>query len=149
MGNSIASVTGELPDEEVEELRALYIRRQKHLGNTWRRGEGLAARELSGKGYTILERNYRAAGGEIDLIATKDRMLAFVEVKTVNARVLVSPETRVTPNKQRQIARVAGAYLRNNRESGLVPRFDVIGIDLSLSPPNVKHIEAAFQVNDG
>ena len=148
MGHSIAGVTDDLPIAEVEELRALYIKRQKVLANTWKKGEGLAARELSGKGYTIQERNYRAADGEIDLIALKDQTIAFIEVKTVNAPVLVSPETLVTPHKQRQIAQVAGAYLRNNRESELVPRFDVIGVNLSLSPPDVRHIEAAFRIND-
>ena len=64
------------------------------------------------------------------MIALKDQTIAFIEVKTVNAPVLVSPETLVTPHKQRQIAQVAGAYLRNNRESRLVPRFDVVGINL-------------------
>lgn len=148
IGHSIKSASADLPEVEIEDLRALYIKKQKALSNTWRRGEGLAARELSGKGYTILERNYRAGGGEIDLIAVKDQILAFVEVKTVNAPVLVEPETRVTPGKQKQIAMVASVYIRNNAESGFVPRFDVIGINLSNSPPALRHIEAAFLVNN-
>ena len=44
-------------------------------------GEDLACRELEKNGYVILERNYRYRNGEIDIIAEKDGIIIFVEVK--------------------------------------------------------------------
>ena len=47
-----------------------------------RTGEDIACTYLKGNGYIVLKRNYRAARGEIDIVAKKGSLLAFVEVKT-------------------------------------------------------------------
>ncbi len=108
------------------------------------RGEDLAAEYLRGKGYSIVERNYRAAGGEVDIIARKGDSLVFVEVKTDRSGEFGPPELWVTPAKRRQIAKVASAYLAKNPASGLEIRFDVIGISLGGATATVNHIEDAF-----
>ena len=47
-----------------------------------KRGEGIAAEFLTGKGYEILERNSRTVFGEIDIVARYKSLMIFVEVKT-------------------------------------------------------------------
>lgn len=118
---------------------------QTRLPWAGRRGENAAAVMLANAGYRILHRNYRAAGGEVDLIATRGRTLAFVEVKTAAATGFGPPETRVTRNKQRQIVRVARAYLQRHPDPGMTPRFDVIAVCFEDETPRIRHLEAAFR----
>ncbi len=88
-----------------------------------RQGEDFAAQTLIEQGYTILARNYRGAGGEIDLIATKDTHLCFVEVKTRALGHLVSPGQAVDTKKQQLIIQAAAHYIQQH-PSHLQPRFD-------------------------
>lgn len=118
---------------------------QSQLFRTGKRGENAAAATLAGTGYRILRRNYRAGGGEVDLIVSKGHILAFVEVKTAAAKGFGPPETRVTKEKQRQIARVARAYLQRHPAPGLALRFDVISVHFGDGPPRIRHIESAFR----
>ena len=118
---------------------------QTRLPWAGKRGENAAAAMLARSGYRILHRNYRAAGGEVDLIAATGRTLAFVEVKTTAAPGFGPPETRVTLNKQRQIVRVARAYLQRYPDSGMAPRFDVITVYYADKTPRIRHMEAAFR----
>ncbi|MGI6744575.1 MAG: YraN family protein [Acutalibacteraceae bacterium] len=55
-------------------------------------GEQIAARSLREKGYEIIAANYRTRIGEIDIIATKDKYICFVEVKTGKPRGVPEPE---------------------------------------------------------
>ena len=118
---------------------------QTRLSRAGRRGENVAAAMLSRTGYRILRRNYRAAGGEIDLIASKGRILAFVEVKTAAVQGIVPPETRVTLEKQRQIIRVARAFLQRHASPDLAPRFDVVTVQFTGNSPQSRHLRAAFR----
>ena len=82
----------------------------KILGN---RAETVAATFLENKGYRILERNYRKPWGEIDIIAKRDEVVVFVEVKA-NARDFgfeFNPEVRVDEKKLAKITRAAPLYL--------------------------------------
>jgi putative endonuclease len=76
-----------------------------------RKAEELAASMLAGHGYRILSRRYRSPAGEIDLIAEKDRHLAFVEVKARHN--LSDAAWSVTPRQQRRIADAAGYWLQS------------------------------------
>ena len=80
-----------------------------------RRGEELAKRHLERSGYSILETNYRANGGEIDLVAEKDGALVFVEVRTRTGHTAGSPEESVTPLKRSHLVAAAQEYLQANR----------------------------------
>ena len=64
-----------------------------------RRGEGIAARYLRRCGYRILERNFRAAGAEIDLVAADRETLVFVEVKARSSGALGTPAEAVDARK--------------------------------------------------
>lgn len=60
-------------------------------------GESLATRWLTDEGYTIVERNWACSLGEIDIIATKDDILHFIEVKSVQANLSGSGENSYNP----------------------------------------------------
>lgn len=97
----------------------------KSLG---RAGEELACRHLRAKGYEIVERGVRLLRGEIDIVARDGTTLVFVEVKTRADESFGRPEEAVTPGKQRQLRRIAQAYLAVRPAPGVDCRFDVIAI---------------------
>lgn len=95
-----------------------------------RRAETAAAWRLRLTGWRVLARRWRCAAGEIDLIARRGRVLAFVEVK---ARA--GEHADVTPHQRRRIARAAEAFLAAHPELGRCrTRFDVV-IARRLRPP--------------
>ena len=98
-------------------------------------------------GYDILERNYRAIRGEIDVIAQDGDFIVFVEVKTRRSLKFGLPQTAVTTQKQRQISKVALAYLQAKNLFDAPCRFDVISIHLSpqLALLKLEQIESAFE----
>lgn len=94
---------------------------------TGRAGEDIAARILSGKGYTILERNFSNKFGEIDIIARDKNVLVFVEVKTKIGVDFGLPEEMISPGKLHRIRNMATLYMKGE----LVPcRIDVVAIVL-------------------
>lgn len=107
-----------------------------------RRAETLAAIWLMLKGYRILERRYRTPAGEIDLIASRGRRIAFVEVKV---RTLAADAAwSVTPRQQARIARAAEGWLARH------PGFQAhdVGLDVVLIGQGAfpRHIADAFRV---
>ena len=74
------------------------------------RAERAVAEALAADGWRVLAQNWRAAGGEVDLIAVRDGRLRFVEVKARHD-ALVDGEDAITPDKQRRIAAAADAWL--------------------------------------
>lgn len=89
-----------------------------------RLGETVTVRYLENSGYKILDRNFRIRGGEIDIIAEKDGIIAFAEVKTRSKDHLSPGEYAVGKRKRQLIIKTAACYmLKNERE--LQPRFDV------------------------
>lgn len=89
------------------------------------RSETIAALWLALKGYRVLARRYRAAGGEIDLIVKRGRTVVFVEVK---ARPLID-EARIaiTPRKEARLLRAARHWLaRNPWAVGMTLRCDAV-----------------------
>ena len=118
------------------------------------RGEDAAVEMLAKRGYKVLERNWRAGNalrGELDCIAWTrgprgERVLAFIEVKTRRNNSQGAPQEAVTRSKQRQIARLASAYVSTNRIENTVCRFDVVEVWLEdSSPPICKLHRNAFE----
>ncbi|HPX61856.1 MAG TPA: YraN family protein [Deltaproteobacteria bacterium] len=112
-------------------------------------GEQLAAVFLAGKGFRILERNFRCKGGEVDIIAfdSKADSHVFVEVKTRRDLSYGVPQLAVTPFKQRQISKAALTYLSKNRLHDRNARFDVVAILLSQNGRHrIEHIVNAFEL---
>lgn len=102
-------------------------------------GEVKAAAYLEERGYRVLERNWRCRMGEIDLIATRDGVLVFIEVKLRAQRKFGLPAESVHAAKQRKIRLVAELYLARKPHNGEV-RFDVI----ALFGSNIEHFVSAF-----
>ena len=111
-------------------------------------GESLALKHLKARGCKILAQNYRARRGEIDLIVQDGEFTVFVEVKTRRSLRFGLPQAAVTLQKQRQISKVALAYLQARNLLDAPCRFDVIAIHLSpqLELLRLEQIESAFQV---
>lgn len=109
-------------------------------------GESLAAEHLKACGCKILAQNYRAKRGEIDLIVRDGEFIVFVEVKTRRSLQFGLPQEAVTIQKQRQISKVALAYLQAQNLLDAPCRFDVIAIHLSpqLELLKLEQIESAF-----
>ena len=105
-------------------------------------GEDLATDHLREKGYRILQRNLRMGKAEIDIIARKDDVLVFVEVKTRTNDDFGYPEEFVNRRKQRMILNAADSYiLKSGWQEDI--RFDIIAITM-VNPPELFHIEDAF-----
>jgi putative endonuclease len=106
--------------------------------------EEYAANYLIEKGYKIIDRNFKCTYGEIDIIAKKDNVLCFIEVKARSKKDFGSPLEAVTINKQKRMVNVAQYYCFKNKLKETPLRFEAIGIDLSLNPPRIEHIMNIF-----
>lgn len=110
-------------------------------------GERLAERYLRKKGYKLVERNYRCAVGELDLIVLDRRIVVFVEVKTRTGHGFGSPLEAVEFRKQRKMIQAAQFFLSAKGLQQREARFDVIGISWLGREPVLEHIENAFDLS--
>lgn len=110
---------------------------------TGKRGEEIATKYLSEKGFIILCNNWYYGKGEIDIVAKMADKMVFVEVKTRESNVFGEPETFVNRRKQRQIIKTADAYIQT-KNIDLESRFDVISVILGKNKFEIHHIEDAF-----
>ena len=108
----------------------------KKLG---RGGEIEACKFLKRNGYKIVERNFVHPFGEVDIIAQKEDILAFIEVKTRLSESYGRPSEAVNYNKKRRYIQGAKYYFAN-REINCTVRFDIIEIFRG----EINHIENAF-----
>lgn len=106
-------------------------------------GEKKAVDYLINKNYNILQKNFRTNIGEIDIIAEKDDVIAFIEVKTRKNENYGYPYESVTSSKQRKIIKSALAYIKLNSITNKQFRFDIIEIFLD-GEGRINHIEDAF-----
>lgn len=116
------------------------------MNSKGRAGEEAAAVFLQKKGYRILERNYSCRYGEIDLIAQKEQVLVFAEVKERSVSGRMDPAETVTKAKQKRIWITAQIYMQTNMPDALIqPRFDVIAVYKQGEKRILRHLENAFQ----
>jgi putative endonuclease len=111
-----------------------------------RRGEEAAALYLASLGFDILERRFRTAAGEIDIVAREGDTLAFVEVKSRSSVSCGRPAEAVGSRKRVRLLRAAALYLLGHGGPDQPCRFDVVEI---LKPGDgdlrVRLIRDAFQ----
>jgi len=110
-------------------------------------GEELVARCLQDQGFTILARNYRQQYGEIDIIASKDERLLFVEVK-VRAPSPFGLDHLVPPSKQRKIGMVAREFMGRYDITKKVCQFDVALLERQHDQFFLSYIENAFACDE-
>ena len=117
-----------------------YMAKHNILG---RQGEDIAAEYLIQQGYTIQDRDWHCGHKDLDLVVTKDNVIAFVEVKTRTGTEWGDPQDFVNDRKIRSIVHSADAYLRFN-QINMEVRFDIISVVLDEGEFKVEHIEQAF-----
>jgi putative endonuclease len=112
------------------------------------RAEQLAANYLEQRGYAILVRNWRRPEGELDLVVGTEGLCVFVEVRSRTGTERGHPLETVDARKRARILRAARMYIDEERPRAAVFRFDVVGVTFALdeSPPELVHVEDAFQV---
>ncbi len=101
-------------------------------------GENKAEKFIKKRGCKILERNYSTRFGEIDIIATKDNVIIFIEVKTRTSDDFGKGYESVTNKKQQKMIKTAEQYMLKHTDK--LARFDVISIDAG----EISYIENAF-----
>lgn len=125
------------------------IDRQKiELG---RKGEEIALKYLTDKGYELIARNYRFKRfGELDLVMRDGKYLVFVEVRTKKNTAHGTPIETVDYAKRRQIEKMARLYMTKEKvPEDTYCRFDVVGIVIPNSEePQIEHIQDAFILGD-
>ncbi len=109
-------------------------------------GEDQAAAFLKKQGYRIIERNYRAPYGEIDLVALHQGELVFIEVKTRTSDAFGAPELAVDPRKQRRMIKAALGYIKYKKLHQVPCRFDVVAIT-TTNEKEVELIQNAFEMD--
>jgi putative endonuclease len=116
------------------------MRTQKQALGAW--GEEIAVRFLEQNGYTILGRNMHFSHFELDIVASKDSAVIFIEVKTRSSNRFGFPEDAVTPRKITRMVMAAESYLEQHPESPDTWQFDILAITrMTDGPPAIEHFE--------
>jgi putative endonuclease len=109
-----------------------------------RAGEQRAAAHLRARGFDVLDRNWRTAGGEVDVVARRADALVFVEVKTRTTDGFGDPLEAVDARKRARLWRLANAWCAQHPElaRGRARRLDVIGITgADPATARLEHVE--------
>ncbi len=107
-----------------------------------KKGEEIAEKYLKRHGYKVLERNFRSKRwGEIDIVAIKNDILVFVEVKTREGTQYGEPVEAVTPFKLRALERTGQYYQAEHPEAPEALRIDVLSIILDHETHEPQKIE--------
>ncbi len=116
-----------------------------------RKGEEIALKYLTDKGYQLIARNYRFKRfGELDLIMQDGKYLVFVEVRTKKNTIFGTPLETIDYVKRCQICKMAQLYFTKEKiPEDTFCRFDVVGIVLpDNEEPKIEHIQDAFIIGD-
>jgi putative endonuclease len=105
-------------------------------------GEQAAADYLCQHGYEITARNLRTPYGEIDLVATREGITVFVEVKARTGTSFGPPEVAVTPRKQAHMLACAEYYAQQNEIDHW--QIDVIAVERLSGKTAITHFENAL-----
>jgi putative endonuclease len=116
-----------------------------------RRGEWVALVLLLLKGYRPRHRNWRGAGGEVDLVVERRQEIVFVEVKARSSALFGGAVGAVDAKKQKKLARVSSAYLSRFGLWDRPCRFDIITIERTREFPywRINHYANAFSPDLG
>ncbi len=114
---------------------------------TGRMAEDRAATLLEGRGYRIVDRNYREKRGELDIIAWDGDVLVFVEVRARRGEDFGDVAESIGVAKQAAVIRTARGYLRCHDLEQVPVRFDVVTF-AGENLERIRLIPNAFEVND-
>ncbi len=130
-----------LSDNQVKSQSELEVRERQHHQNTLQRahaaammgrtGEDIATAYLQQQGYGILDRNWNLhKGSELDIVAHRDGILHFVEVKTRSTAEQITPEQAIDAQKMRHIFNAIKQYKKENGLQGIQHQIDSIAVVL-------------------
>jgi putative endonuclease len=111
-------------------------------------GERVAARWLVRLGWRIVAHRYRSGHRDLDLVARREDVVAFVEVKARRGTGFGDPIEAVGWRKRRELVRSAWVWIDRCGRPGEAYRFDVIGVLLTPAGARIRHVEDAFEVPD-
>ena len=116
-----------------------------------RRAEWAALLLLLAKGYRLRARNWRGAGGELDLVMERRRVIVFVEVKARSSGLFGGAAAAVDSTKRRHLVRTSSAYLSAHDLWHRPCRYDLVTLERRPRVPywRVHHIRHAFQPDLG
>ena len=104
-------------------------------------GEEYAAAYLQGKGYVILERDWKSGHHDLDIVGIDKDTLVIVEVKTRRNRLFGSPEEAIDYKKLKNLQSAVNHYVKSHHVNAPV-RFDIISIVGTIdSEPEIDHIK--------
>lgn len=108
-------------------------------------GERVAARTLADAGMQVLDRNWRCASGELDIVARDGATVVFCEVKTRRSEEFGAPVEAVGQTKVRKLRALASMWLAEHGDIRGEIRFDVVSVwPQPAGPAVVEHLRGAF-----
>lgn len=108
-----------------------------------RAGEQLVAAQLESQGWSVLDRNWRCTGGELDIVAMDGTTLVAVEVKTRRSSTFGHPAEAVTPTKLARLRRLTGQWLAAHDTRPTAVRVDVVAVSVAADgTATVEHLRA-------
>ncbi len=110
-----------------------------------RRGEDIAADYLRQRGWVVLARNYRAGPKELDLVAARRDVVAFVEVKTRSTATGGTPLEPIRALKRKAVETAARRWILEHGRPGTAYRFDAIAVEVRGDSVHVEHIPDAWR----
>ncbi len=121
-------------------LRSAVLTHHADIGVS---GEHAVVTWLTEHGYAVLARNFRSPFGEIDIVAQKNEVISFVEVKKRLSNYF-NLSSVITPKKQRKLAKTANSYRVRNPNDAVAYRFDVALVETEHNRTIITYIEHAF-----
>ena len=110
-----------------------------------RNAENRACEHLSRYGLTLIERNYRAPVGEIDLIMEHQQTVVFVEVRYRRSQDYGAPAETIDTRKQAKLRATAAHYLQTHKSAARKPcRFDVVAVTGGAGEERIEWLRNAF-----
>lgn len=111
--------------------------------NTGNHGEKLAADHLRQHGYTILDTNWHCPFGELDIIARKEHVIVFVEVRV--RQQIDDALASITTRKRDKLIKAVTLYVQEHLSEDSQWRVDVIAVALAKSStPAIVHVQDAL-----
>jgi putative endonuclease len=117
------------------------VRTRSELGQY---AEELVACELERAGFTVLARNARVGRLEIDLVAQRQGLVVFCEVRSRASAAWIDPIHTIDRAKVQRLRQAALGWLRMHRVRAEELRFDAASVVLEGSSPSVTYYEGAF-----